>query len=458
MKNKSNKRKNNKINKNNMNFDNKIIKNIQHNLNNSLSAFLFYRQLQLNSNDTTKISMDAQKNQLKDLYIYLGVLAGIIIFILVGYSFYKKCMEKKALREIEQENINMELFQNSISIRNGPSQEMHRPYSFNNPNHNYNSDIIHNFQNNDNSFEINHEERMENIRKKYGNSLLIKILLKKQIKEVVYNQALGEEFGDNCTICMDNFPINIIICQTPCEHLFHKTCFDKYLRGIKDTDKLTCPNCNQNLLISKKFLKLRLKTEKVKIDKKDINKIKEKEKENKFDKDKIKYEQINNEEIKNNNSAMTNKNNENDNNIPNNPYEIIVIKKKFQKNKDDKTNKSSKVNSDVKGENNTNKDLNVNNNSNNIYIPGNQSNNKKNCIIIENEENKQNKENSVKEPSHSINGQNNKMIHLNKKKIGFPYNGKESSSSYSKELSSERQAIYKKATLKGLLSTSKQEN
>ena len=96
--------------------------------------------------------MDAQKNQLKDLYIYLGVLAGIIIFILVGYSFYKKCMEKKALREIEQENINMELFQNSISIRNGPSQEMHRPYSFNNPNHNYNSDIIHNFQNNDNSF------------------------------------------------------------------------------------------------------------------------------------------------------------------------------------------------------------------------------------------------------------------------------------------------------------------
>ena len=64
----------------------------------------------------------------------------------------------------------------------------------------------------------------------------------------------------------------------------------------------------------------------------------------------------------------------------------------------------------------------------------------------------------MKEPSHSINGQNNKMIHLNKKKIGFPYNGKESSSSYSKELSSERQAIYKKATLKGLLSTSKQEN
>ena len=437
-----------------MNFEYKIIKNIRQNLNNSINSFLYYRHLQLNNNDTTKISMDAQKSQLKDLYIYLGVLAGLIIFILVGYSCYKKYMEKKALREIEQENLNMELFQNSLSMRNGPSQEMQRPYSFNSPNHNYNNEIIHNMQNNDNSFEFNHEERMENIRKRYGNSLLIKILLKKQIKEVVYNQALGEEIGDNCTICMENFSINIIICQTPCEHLFHKTCFDKYLKGIKSTDKLTCPNCNQNLLISKKYLKLRLKPEKVKIDKKDINKINEKE--NKFGKNNIKFEEINSEENKNNNSAMTNKNNENDNNLSNNPYEIIVVKKKIQKYKDDNSNKNSKVNSDIKGENNSNKDVNVNNN-NNIYIPGNQSNNKKNCIIIDNGEKKQNKDNNVKEPPHIINGQNNKMIHLNKKKIELPSNGKEFRSSNSKELSSERQVIYKKTSFKGLLSTSKQE-
>ena len=437
-----------------MNFDNKIIKNIQYNLNNSISTFLNYRHLQLNNNDTTKIIIEAQKNQLKDLYIYLGVLAALIIFILVGYSLYKKYMEKKALREIEQENLNMEIFQNSLSIRNGFSNEMHRPYSFNSPNHNYNNEIINNMQNNDNSFEFNHEERMENIRKKYGNSLLIKILLKKQIKEIVYNQSLAEVFGDNCTICMDNFSINIIIYQTPCEHLFHKACFDKYLKGIKSTDKLTCPNCNQNLLICKKYFKSRIKTEKIKIDKKDINKIREKE--NKFDKDKIKYEEINNEEIKNNNSAMTNKNNENDNNVSNNPYEIIIIKKKIQKYKDDNSNKSNKVNNDAKGENNSNKDLNIKNN--NIYIPENQSNNKKNCIIIENEEKKQNKDNNKEEPSIIINGQNNKMIHLNKKKIGFSCNGKESSSINSKELFSEREVIYKKTTFKGLLSTSKQEN
>ena len=437
-----------------MNFDNKIIKNIQQNLNNSINIFLYFRHLQLHSNDTTKMSLDAQKKQLKDLYIYLGVLAALIIFILVGYSIYKKYMEKKALREIEQENLNMELFQNSLSIRNGPSQEMQRPYSFNSPNHNYNNEIIHNIQDNDNSFEFNHEERMENIRKRYGNSLLIKILLKKQIKEVVYNQSLAEEFGDNCTICMDNFSINKIIYQTPCEHLFHKTCFDKYLKGIKSTDKLTCPNCNQNLLICKKFLKSRLKTEKVKIDKKDINKIREKE--NKFDKDNIKYEEIDNDENKNknNNSAMTNKNNENDNNLSNNPYEIIVIKKKYQKYKDDNSKRNSKVNTDIKGENNSNKDMKVNNN--NIYNPENQ-NNKKNCIIIENGEKKQNKDNKIEEPPNNINDQNNKMIHLNKKKIGFPRNGKESSS-YSKELSSERHVIYKKTTFKGLLSTSKQEN
>ena len=49
------------------------------------------------------------------------------------------------------------------------------------------------------------------------------------------------------------------------------------------------------------------------------------------------------------------------------------------------------------------------------------------------------------------------MIHFNKKKIGVPCNRKESSS-YSKELNSERQVIYKKTTFKGLLSSSKQEN
>ena len=96
--------------------------------------------------------------------------------------------------------------------------------------------------------------------------------------------------------------------------------------------------------------------------------------------------------------------------------------------------------------------------NNNIYIPENQSNKNKNCIIIENEEKKQNKDNNKEELSIIINGQNNKMIHLNKKKIGFSCNGKESSSINSKELFSEREIIYKKTTFKGLLSTSKQEN
>ena len=33
----------------------------------------------------------------------------------------------------------------------------------------------------------------------------------------------------------------------------------KYLNGINKKDKLICPNCNQNLLINKKYLKLRAK-------------------------------------------------------------------------------------------------------------------------------------------------------------------------------------------------------
>ena len=67
---------------------------------------------------------------------------------------------------------------------------------------------------------------------------------------------MGLEYGDNCTICVNNFIDNMEIYRTPCEHIFHKDCFNKYLKKINKKNKLICPNCNQNLLINKKFLKL----------------------------------------------------------------------------------------------------------------------------------------------------------------------------------------------------------
>ena len=82
-------------------------------------------------------------------------------------------------------SINDNEFLNSASSQLSSSQEDKHPHSYNNINPNY----IHNYingignQNVNNSIDFNYEERMETIRKKCGNSLVIKCFLKKQIEE-----------------------------------------------------------------------------------------------------------------------------------------------------------------------------------------------------------------------------------------------------------------------------------
>ena len=283
-----------------------------------------YRILQDNNNHidaNQTASDDLHKKQLRDLYIYIAVLVAIILGILGGYALYKKCVEQRALEEIEREYELMILnLINSVSSHSSSSQENKRPHSYNSINHNQNLNNIYlendvDSQNNNNNISLdnNHEERMENIRRKFGNSVVIKCLLKKQIEEIKYTKNFSVEYGDNCTICMENFVEFEVINRTPCEHIFHKKCFDKYLKGIKGKDKLLCPNCNQNLLINKKFLKLRVKAKRIEV-KKDSNKLKD-----------IKESELN-LESRNRNSIMTNKNEEY---IPKNNNEVIFIKKKI---------------------------------------------------------------------------------------------------------------------------------
>ena len=208
---------------------------------------------------------NSQKNQLTELFIYVGILIGLIVIILGGYAIYKYYLEKQALREILRENQNYNNFlYNSIS---GASEQERQVYSFNNNNiyNKYKGSEVESYNQQNNSFDYNHEERLENIRKKYGNKMLIKILIKQQIEEVIYDKNLGLEYGDNCTICVNNFIENMEIYKTPCEHFFHKDCLNKYLKKLKKKSKLTCPNCNQNLLVNKKFLKLRHENKKIKI-------------------------------------------------------------------------------------------------------------------------------------------------------------------------------------------------
>jgi hypothetical protein len=163
--------------------------------------------------------------------------------------------------------------------------------------------------------------------------MIIKILFTEQIEKVIYSKNLGEEYGDNCTICVNNFINNMEIYRTPCEHIFHKDCLNKYLKKIHKKNKLTCPNCNQNLLLDKKFLKLRNDNEnlKIKINKKKENLI------NNIDN----IENIGNIETdKKNildiyNIATNNKNDKNDDktnsNINKERNEILIIKKRKKK-------------------------------------------------------------------------------------------------------------------------------
>ena len=287
----------------------------------------------LNNNQTLSNNKE-QNKELRDLYIYIAILVFIIISILGGYALYRKCVEKKALQEIEREYqiMMMNLLNNNSSISS--SQEDKRPHSYNNinPARFQSFDELDN-PNAYNSLEQNQEERIENIRKKFGNKLVIKCLLKKYIEEIKYTKNLAEEFGDICTICMENFVENVLISKTSCEHIFHKICFDTYLKEIEKKDKLLCPNCNQNLLINKKFLKLRAKNRKNEM-KKILNKKERKESELNLEND-----------IKNRMSVATNKNEDNICSNANN--EIIYLKKK-----DKKENK-----------------INVLKNDNNIYNP-----------------------------------------------------------------------------------------
>ena len=397
------------------------------------------------NNNQTIINKNDQKRQLRDLYIYLAILVVIIIVIIGGYAIYRKCVEKKVLEEIEREYqiMLMNLLNSNSSISS--SQEDKRPHSYNNenPQHLQNIDELNN-QQFYNSLDQNHEERMENIRKKFGNHLVIKCLLKKQIEEINYTKNFAEDYGDICTICMENFVENIIICKTPCEHIFHKKCFDTYLKEIEKKDKLVCPNCNQNLLINKKFLKLRVKNKKI-----EVKKISKKE---------IKESELNLEnEYRNRMSVATNKNEDNIFNNSNN--EIILLKKKSKKDKIKIDNKIDDLNIKNKKENNIYNPLQIrvkkinieSKKDNDTIVPNNDKDenidinkkNKKKIVILNNME-KKNNNNNLKLSINSI--ESNVGLYNNKKRI-------------LNSINSERDKVmFSKNTCVPFMSTSKQDN
>ena len=382
----------------------------------------FIRQLEEDNSSQGNITSpnnDVQKEQLKDLYIYIAVLVVIVILILGGYALYRKCVEKKALEEIEREyQIMIMNLLNSNSSQVSSSQEDKRPQSYNNINPHRIQNFENEFVNQNASLDLNHEERMENIRKKFGNSVIIRCLLKKQIEEIQYIKKIGEDFGDICTICMENFGENDFISKTPCEHIFHKKCFDTYLKEIQKKDKLLCPNCNQNLLINKKFLKLRAKTKKIEIKKNKISKKDEKEKES----------EINLEnEMKNRNSQMTNKN---EDHIPDNNNEIIFIKKKHKKELNKIDNKNIHIFKDL-------------NNNNNIYNP-------LHIRIRKNELDSKNDKDTIipNDKNEDEEDENKKKIKIKKRNIVIINNNDKKNNTFKNSLNNESKANFNHKTRK----------
>ena len=154
--------------------------------------------------DSNKQKEELQKRQLNELLMYLIILFGAIILILIGYQVFKKCAKKRAEREIILE---YEYYNNYLDSISAASQDERNVYSLNGKAMNkYKVSELESYNDqNNNSFDYNHEERMEKIRKKYGNKMLIKILINQQIDNVIYNKKLGLEYGDKCTICFNNW-------------------------------------------------------------------------------------------------------------------------------------------------------------------------------------------------------------------------------------------------------------
>ena len=68
-------------------------------------------------------------------------------------------------------------------------------------------------------------------------------VIKNIFKKDEYNYVKGV-FGNTCTICLEDFLYYDIILITPCLHIFHEKCLEKWLENKKNILNLKCPNCN----------------------------------------------------------------------------------------------------------------------------------------------------------------------------------------------------------------------
>ena len=105
-------------------------------------------------------------------------------------------------------------------------------------------------------------ERIEKEKKKENNKKILDKLLENELKAKIYTKDLVLNDCESCSICIENFESGKSeISITPCKHIFHFSCIQKWI--LDNVLNPKCPNCNFNLLESQ--------TEVLNINKKDNN-------------------------------------------------------------------------------------------------------------------------------------------------------------------------------------------
>ena len=81
--------------------------------------------------------------------------------------------------------------------------------------------------------------REEEIKKE--NYIKLDMIFKNELRPNPYDNKLNE-YGNNCTICLEIFKNGSEIVKLFCKHLFHANCFKKWcIKGILNPK---CPNSN----------------------------------------------------------------------------------------------------------------------------------------------------------------------------------------------------------------------
>jgi hypothetical protein len=79
---------------------------------------------------------------------------------------------------------------------------------------------------------------------KYYCALLYMSYKKNKINNITNNIIYYRSDIDICSVCLNSYIENDIICQIKCSHIYHKTCIDTWIKFSKN---LTCPICRKEL-------------------------------------------------------------------------------------------------------------------------------------------------------------------------------------------------------------------